>query len=103
MSAVPKSSYEGAFGSDYWLGHCEGFRVDSHDGQIGIVEEVRPGSTRGDPETLIVRAGRFSTRLLIVPIGEIEEILVQAERVVLRASPQLVATGRLHQARPARI
>jgi hypothetical protein len=28
---------------DYWLTHCEGYRVDSSDGRIGFVEEVRGG------------------------------------------------------------
>ena len=28
-------------GRDYWLGHCDGFRVDSGGGRAGFVEEVR--------------------------------------------------------------
>jgi hypothetical protein len=50
---------------DFWLSRSAGFRVDSPDGRIGRVENVRFSS--GDrPDALAVRAGFFSRRLLIV-------------------------------------
>jgi hypothetical protein len=50
----------------------EGFRVQSPGGHLGFVEEVRPGSTSGDPSRLVVRAGRVV--VLVVPISEIDAV-----------------------------
>jgi hypothetical protein len=45
-------------GRAYWLSTCEGFRVDSKDGRVGVVEEVRFSSSKR-PEALAVRTGLF--------------------------------------------
>jgi hypothetical protein len=29
------------FDRDYWLSHCEGYRVEASDGRLGFVEEIR--------------------------------------------------------------
>ena len=50
--------------SGYWLSTCEGFRVESNDGRVGIVEEIR-FSPNGQPEALAVRTGLFRTRLVL--------------------------------------
>jgi len=71
--------------SAYWLGTCEGFRVDSRNGRVGIVEEVR-FSSRKEPETLAVRGGLFRTRLLFVPVGAVERVIPRRKRVLLRAA-----------------
>ena len=66
----------------YWLSTCEGFRVDSKDGRVGIVEEVRFSST-DRPEALAVRTGLFRLRLAIVPVDEVERVSPQAKRILL--------------------
>ena len=66
----------------YWLSTCEGFRVDSKDGRVGIVEEVR-FSSNDQPEALAVRTGLFRLRLAIVPVDEVERVSPQAKRILL--------------------
>ena len=66
------------FDRDYWLCRCEGFRVDSAEGRIGFVRELRFDSRQEGPDLLAVRAGLFGTRLLLVPVEEVEEILPNA-------------------------
>ncbi len=84
---------------DHWLRRCEGFRVDSPQGRVGVVEEVRYASRFDRPDVIAVRAGRLGRLLLIVPVGEIAEILPNEERIVLRRSPRPTATERLQDVR----
>lgn len=42
---------------DYWLGRCEGFRVDAPSGRLGLVEAVRFGARLDRPDELLVRGG----------------------------------------------
>jgi hypothetical protein len=76
---------------------CEGFRVESPDGYVGVVEAVRYSpSTRWDhPSELAVCAGRSSETLLIIPWAEVERVCLAERRVVLRPSPRIAATERL--------
>ena len=67
--------------SGYLLAYCEGFTVDSPDGRLGVVEAVLPGPER--PHALAVRTGLFTTRLLLVPLDEVEQVLPDEQRVVL--------------------
>jgi hypothetical protein len=73
---------------DYWLRRCEGFRVDSPQGPVGFVEEVRYASRLDRPDVIAVRAGFLGRLLVIVPVGEIAEILPRHELVVLHRSPR---------------
>lgn len=86
------------------LARCEGFRVESADGYVGVVEALRYApSTKWDrpselavrPTDLAVHAGRSSKTLLIIPLAEIEEVFVTERRVVLRPSPRIAATERM--------
>jgi hypothetical protein len=79
---------------DSWLRRCEGFRVDSPQGRVGFVEEVRYASRVDRPDVIAVRAGRLGRLLLIVPVEEIAEILPREERIVLHRSPRPTATER---------
>jgi hypothetical protein len=81
-----------AFDRDYWLGHCEGYRVDASDGRLGFVEEIRPRADSGGAATLVVRAGRLGRRLLVVPVDEVAFIIPRAERIWLRSPVRVVAT-----------
>ena len=71
--------------SAYWLCTCEGFRVDSENGRVGVVEEVRLSPSK-KPQALAVRTGLFRTRLEIVPVSDVERIIPRKKRVLLRAA-----------------
>ena len=81
------------FRSGYWLAHCEGYRVDSPDGRVGVVEHVRLAPDSGRPELLAVRSGLFVPRLLLVPADRVEGVVPRERRVVLRSVPQPGARG----------
>jgi hypothetical protein len=82
---------------------CEGFRVESSDGRVGVVSSLRyaPSARRDFPSWLGVRAGRSSDMLLIVPVAEIEGVFLAEGRIVLRPSPQIEATERVSSRRRA--
>jgi hypothetical protein len=94
MVAGPQRPRGAASNFDYWLRRCEGFRVDAPQGRVGFVEEVRYASRCDRPDVIAVRAGFLGRLLLIVPVGEVAEILPGKELVVLRSSPRLAATER---------
>ncbi len=81
-------SAERASCGDDWLNQSEGFRVDSPNGRIGFVESILSDS--GGPDTLVVRAGLFGRRLLLVSTENVVEVLPWRKRIVLRGSPRLV-------------
>jgi len=72
------------FDRDYWLRHCEGFRVEAADGSIGVVEAVETASNHR--ELLHVRAGLLGKRILLVPLGSVAFIVPRAKKLWL-ASP----------------
>jgi hypothetical protein len=72
--------------SAYWLRTCEGFQVDSEDGRLGIVEEVRLSPGR-QPAALAVRTGLFRLRLETVPVSDVERVIPRQKRVLLRPAP----------------
>jgi hypothetical protein len=74
------------FDRDYWLCRCQGFRVDSPAGRVGLVEEVRFGSRLDRPDTLVVRTGLLGSRLLGVPVDKVERVVPRQERLVLRSA-----------------
>jgi len=94
-----KGNGPGAIDRDYWLHRSEGFRVDSPDGRVGFVKELRFGSSMDRPDALAVRAGLFGRLLLIVPVEQVKAILPQERRIVLRASPRPTAIERLRALR----
>lgn len=79
------------FDRDYWLAHCEGFRVDTADGRLGVVQEVRAG---GGPEdaVLAVRVGVFGRRVVLVPVRAVDFIVPRAERIWLHSPPEIVGS-----------
>lgn len=79
------------------LALCEGFRVESPDGYLGVVETFRyaPSARFDQPSEVAVYAGRSKDMLLIFPLSEVESIDLAERRVVLRSSPTIVATERL--------
>lgn len=82
------------------LARCEGFRVESTNGYVGVVESLRYSpSTRWDhPSELVVYAGRGNDLLLIIPAAEAESVSFADRRVVVRPSPKVVRTERVSPA-----
>jgi hypothetical protein len=76
------------FHGDEWLRRCEGFRVDCPTGRVGIVVEVRFGSSIDRPDALVVRGRVLCKRVRIVSVSEVAEVVPGQERLVLRASPE---------------
>jgi hypothetical protein len=72
------------FSEDYWLLHCEGYRVDTARGHEGYVEELLFGAAPERPDRLAVRCG---PRLVQVPAEEIDRILPDSETLVVRRIP----------------
>ncbi|MGH3043782.1 MAG: hypothetical protein ACRDM2_03555 [Gaiellaceae bacterium] len=67
---------------DYWLGHCEGFRVVDEDQRLGFVDE-------DEPEELVVRGGLFANRTYRISVEAVLTIEPRTERVVLRPDREL--------------
>ena len=75
------------FDLDYRLCRCEGFRVDSPRGRVGVVEEVRFRSRIDRPDVLAVRTGLVGG-LVLIPANEVDEVSLAEERVVIRHAPE---------------
>ena len=69
---------------EYWLRHCEGFRVDCPDRHVGYVEEVRLSLDDGDPEELVVRVGFEGPGMVVVPVAQVALVSPEVERVLIR-------------------
>jgi hypothetical protein len=83
------------------LRQCEGFEVDSPSGRIGLVEGLRYHSGIDQPDELEVRAGWLGRRLLVIPVHDVEEILIDEGRLVVRET--LVARRHVWQGILARL
>jgi hypothetical protein len=73
-----------AFDRDYWLCRCEGFRVESPEGRVGVVEEVRFESRHDRPDVIVVRGGLFGARQFLVPVADVADVVPREEKLVLR-------------------
>jgi hypothetical protein len=73
--------------TDYWLGHCQGYRVDSPSGRVGIVDDVLFRTDLLRPDTILIRSGLFGTHLTPVPIDDVVEIAPRTEQIMLRDRP----------------
>jgi hypothetical protein len=78
------------FDREYWLAHCEGFRVEGDAGRLGFVEEIR--SDDGRNPVLVIRAGLLGRRLLFVPAAEVAFIVPRAQRIWLRSPVDVIET-----------
>jgi hypothetical protein len=77
-----------------------GFRVETSQGLLGVVEELRwHGDRAGD---LVVRAGKKGRRLLILPLEDVAEVVPGERRVILNVAFHLTTSeGLSADARPA--
>jgi hypothetical protein len=66
--------------TDYWLRHCEGYRVFAGDEPIGYVDAV-VFDDDDEPITLVARVGEVFTHCLEFPLGAVEGIDPGAERI----------------------
>ena len=88
-AAPAASTSNDTVGRDYWLAHCEGYRVDGHEGRIGFVDEVR---VEHDRTVLAVRAGVFGRRVLLVSSNQVAIIVPQAQRIWLRTPTTILGS-----------
>ncbi|MEP7334542.1 MAG: hypothetical protein ABI717_02065 [Actinomycetota bacterium] len=73
---------ENCWGTAYWLRNCEGFRVETEDGEQGYVDavELTPG---GEAAALVVRFGERFTHAVRVPVRAVEELDATSELITL--------------------
>lgn len=69
------------------LDGCHGFRVDSPDGRIGVVERIYHDPRSGRPAALEIRVGLFRPQQRLAPIEWVAEVRPEKRRLVLRAFP----------------
>jgi hypothetical protein len=71
----------------YWLGRCEGYRVDlPTGGYVGYVEKVLWSTGKSDPVALEVWSSR-GAEVMLVPIEHVCRLAPLAERVVIDDIP----------------
>ena len=87
---APKCLAGPTFDRAYWLSHCEGFRVDSVDGRLGYVEEVRADSS--DDIVLAIRAGLLGRRIVLVSAHDVDFVVPRAERLWLHSPTRILGT-----------
>ena len=68
-----------------WLRICEGFRVFGAHGRLGTVESVTHDRDER-PKSLVVRAGLFRRTQIDVEVNEVDAIVPETRRVLLRTS-----------------
>lgn len=84
------SSASHSFDRNYWLSHCDGFRVEAEGGRLGFVDHVE---SRWDGAlVLAVRAGLLGRRLLLVAADDVDFIVPRAKRLWLHSPTRLLGT-----------
>jgi hypothetical protein len=69
---------------EYWLGRCEGFRVEGATGSVGMVEYVVADPSLDRPSLVVVRQGGLQRhRTVDVPVADVVEIRPAERRLVL--------------------
>jgi len=76
-----------SYGREYWLRRCEGFIVETRTRRIGRVDGIRYGKSQDQPEAVSVRVGRFGRRGLLISVSEVERVLPEQRRIVVRDPP----------------
>jgi hypothetical protein len=73
------------------LSNVTGYQVETRDGKLGRVAAVLPRVGGNASGALLVHTGRLACRLTAIPFDEVEDVDVDARRVVLRARLQTKA------------
>jgi hypothetical protein len=90
MSRRTKSGQPEGFDRDYWLSHCEGFRVSRSGRRLGFVDKVLQPYFGASP-VLAVRGGFLGRRMHFVPAGEVFAIVPRDLRLWLVSTPPAAA------------
>lgn len=88
----PREAVSSAFDREYWLRHCEGFKVETAGGTVGFVDEI--SSDRAGAVVLHVRVGVLGRRILTVPLGSVAFIVPRAEKLWLASPVQILESTR---------
>jgi hypothetical protein len=76
--------------------NCANYIVDSSNGRIGTVTQIRYDAPNDlNPTALVVRAGRNSTRLLVIPICELTAVIAGRHRVIVHSPVMILGTEQL--------
>jgi hypothetical protein len=70
---------------EYWIGHCQGFLVDTPAGEpLGVVDDVRVAEPTGDVAALEISSpsGFLRTRRFALPVDSVRAILPLEKRVL---------------------
>jgi hypothetical protein len=71
-------------GAEYWLHHCDGFRVDGPDGRVGVVDHVELGLEADVPDVVAVASGLWRIRLTRIPLRHVVAVEPGRRRLVVR-------------------
>jgi len=78
---APQSGWE-SWMPEYWLCHCEGFKVETRSGDhLGFVEEVVWSSDYSFVDALVVRRGFDSDGKLTLPVENVVSIRPEASLI----------------------
>jgi hypothetical protein len=80
------------------LRSCRGFRVESPQGPVGIVESVAFISSLTAPDALLVRVGLFARELVVIPRREVTDIVISGRQVVVRSHASVHSLSHLASA-----
>ena len=78
---------------DYWLAHCEGYRVDAGRRRIGFVQETLDAGTEPGRPLLVVRGGRLGRRLFTARPEDVVAVVPRELRLWLRSDAPLTQTA----------
>jgi hypothetical protein len=84
----PGAEGEGPFSplpgdTEYWLRHCEGFRVESPRRRLGVVEFVAAEDALEGAEVVAVRTGGFRSRRVMVALDDVIEVRPSECRLIV--------------------
>jgi hypothetical protein len=69
---------------EYWLSHCEGFRVDGPEGRLGVVDHLVYRSRADRPDIVAVTSGMWRARTAEVLVSDVVEVWPAQARLVVR-------------------
>ncbi len=69
--------------TDYWLRHCEGFRVESSRRRLGVVECVPAADALDGAEVVAVRTRGLRSRTMMVALDDVVEVRPSECRLIV--------------------
>ena len=83
MTGTASEQTTGCWTREYWLDHCEGYRVSTRRGHLGFVEEIVRDPTTDEPTALMVSGSHGERGLMVVPIAEIVDVRAEIEDILV--------------------